>query len=219
MFDHDEMRRLRFYEALRFAISFAACMIIIAILAAWCGGCTTGPDGGIYIDKTVWVYVTNRVDSATGASVEVGDSSGVAESSSSPVVETGVAETEPVSMNFRYGGFKAKNPQEVAGCQIGSLKVGSDKMTYKWIKGGCEALGAKDKGDYSQTVACAFYEDGGRWVGGKFDWISTSRTSRSFDNIKSGYNGWDAAAFFGAKRHGFCIVSKDGKRRSNFIED
>lgn len=124
-----------------------------------------------------------------------------------------------VDLDFRYGGFKGGKAEEAAGCRIGSLKVGKDKLTYKWEAGGCEALGAKDKADYSQTVACAFFWDGKKWVGGKFDWISTSRTSRGFENIKSGYNGWDSAAFFGAKKHGFCIVSKDGKKRSNFIED
>lgn len=123
------------------------------------------------------------------------------------------------ALDFRYGGFKGESAKEVAGCRIGSLRVSGSGLSYRWEKGGCEALGASGPTDYSQTVACAFYEDGGRWVGGKFDWISTSRTSRSFENIKSGYNGWDAAAFFGAKRHGFCIVSKDGKRRSNFIEE
>ena len=126
---------------------------------------------------------------------------------------------QTIQLDFRYGGFRGEKAKEEPGCRIGSLKVGKDKLTYKWEAGGCEALGAKDKADYSKTVACAFYWDGSRWVGGKFDWISTSRTSRGFENIKSGYNGWDSAAFFGAKKHGFCIVSKDGKKRSNFIED
>lgn len=134
------------------------------------------------------------------------------------VVEERDAAPEP-ELEYRYGGFKGGRAKEEPGCRIGSLKVGKDKLTYKWEAGGCEALGAKDKADYSQTVACAFYWDGSRWVGGKFDWISTSRTSRGFEKIKSGYNGWDSAAFFGAKKHGFCIVSKDGKKRSNFIEE
>lgn len=32
MFDHDEMKRLRFYEALRFVIAFALCVAIVAVL-------------------------------------------------------------------------------------------------------------------------------------------------------------------------------------------
>lgn len=146
-------------------------------------------------------------DPATGGSGKGdGSSSGVAGS---------------VSLDFRFGGFKAKDPQEVAGCRIGNLKVGKDGLSYKWLEGGCEKLGASSREDYSQTVACAFYwdEKTQRWVGGKFDWISTSRTSRSFKNIKEGYGGWDSAAFFAAGKHGFCVVSKDGRKRSNFIED
>lgn len=124
-----------------------------------------------------------------------------------------------VDLDFRYGGFRGEKAKEEPGCRIGSLKVGKDKLTYKWEAGGCEALGAKDKADYSQTVACAFFWDGKKWVGGKFDWISTSRTSRSLENIRDGYGGWSGSDFFSAKKHGFCIVSKDGKKRSNFIED
>lgn len=182
---------------------------------ALCSGCATGPDG-VYIDETIWLFVTNRADravaeqsqdSATGASVEVGDSSGVAESASSFVAD------------WRYGGFNGSRASEAPGCRIGSLRMSLDGMSYKWISGGCEALGATSREDYSKTVACAFYWDGSRWVGGKFDWISTSRTSRTFENIREGYGGWDAVEFFRATRHGFCIVSADGKHRSNFIED
>jgi len=229
------MARLR--SALGLVAATALCFVVIGLVAA-CAGCATDPETG---DVTIRVparavgFATNAVreyleglEEAAKGSAQA-DSSGAAESGSPATAEGEAATSQPreepdavaLQLDFRYGGFKAKNPQEVAGCQIGSLKVGSDKMTYKWVKGGCEALGAADKSDYSQTVACAFYfdEKAGKWVGGKFDWISTSRTSRGFENIKSGYGGWDAKAFFGAKRHGFCIVSKDGKKRSNFIED
>lgn len=124
-----------------------------------------------------------------------------------------------VELDFRYGGFKGGKAKEVEDCRISSLKVGSDKMSYKWLKGGCEALGATSREDYDHTVACAFYWDGSRWVGGKFDWVSTSRTYRDFENIRTGYGGWDAVAFFRATKHAFCIVSVDGKKRSNLIED
>ena len=124
-----------------------------------------------------------------------------------------------VELDFRYGGFKGGKAAEVPGCQISNLKISKSGLSYKWVSGGCEALGAASRTDYSQTVACAFYWDGRKWVGGKFDWISTSRTTRGWENVKSGYNGWDADAFFGAKRHAFCIVSKDGKKRTNLLEE
>ena len=202
---------------------FAACMAVCLC------GCSATPDG-IYIDETVWVYATNRIDrvvekhrSATGGDSRVGDDRAQGERGGSRVtpsddrLDTPAAEL--FSAEWRYGGFNGSRAQEVPGCRIGSLRVTRDGLSYKWESGGCESLGASDRGDYSQTLACAFFWDGEKWVGGKFDWISTSRTSRSFENVHGGYGGWNASAFFGAKRHGFCIVSKDGRRRTNFIEE
>ena len=68
-------------------------------------------------------------------------------------------------------------------------------------------------------VAAIFFWDGKKWIGGKFDWIDESRTTRDFKNIYGDYNGWSADAFFGAKRHAFCVVSADGKWRSNLITE
>jgi hypothetical protein len=48
--------------------------------------------------------------------------------------------------------------------------------------------------------------------------ISTSRTTRDFVNIKDGYNGWNWRAFVDAERRSFCIVSADGKKRTNLAE-
>lgn len=209
MFDHDEMKRLRFFEGLRFAVAFAACMAAIAAVA-FCCGCTMGPDG-IYIDKTVWVYVTNRVDSATGGSEQVGGaSSGVAESSSSTVGEA-------VALDFRYGGFKGGGAKEDSRCRISSLKVSKSGCSLKWESGIPSDWKRGGGGEF--VVAAIFYQNGGKWVGGKFDWIDTARKTRDFKNIDSGYNGWDASVFRAAKKHAFCVVSADGRWRSNLIED
>ena len=56
---------------------------------------------------------------------------------------------------------------------------------------------------------------GGKWQGGKFDWISTSRLSRDFKNVRDGYGGWRKDAIEAAEAFAFVICSKDGKRRSN----
>jgi hypothetical protein len=86
-------------------------------------------------------------------------------------------------------------------------------MSYSWKSGGCESIGAGGGGDYSQTMACLFIkESDGGWRGGKFDWISTSRTTRSFTNIHGGYHGWNAGRFKAAKECAFVIVSRSGKR-------
>lgn len=136
-----------------------------------------------------------------------------------PASETEKRPAESIALEYRYGGFDGSRAVETAAAQISGLRVTASGMSYSWERGGCEALGASGASDYSATVACIFYESGGKWIGGKFDWISTSRRSRDFVNIRAGYNGWDSAAFFAAKRHAFCIVGKDGKKRTNIITD
>ncbi len=121
------------------------------------------------------------------------------------------------SLNWSMGGFNGSKAVLHEGVEIGSLNVGRDGMSYRWVRGGCEQLGAADKGDASKTLACLFYLDAsGKWQGGKFDWISTSRTTRDFKNIHSGYNGWNAAAFDAATEFAFVIVGTNG-RRTNVI--
>ena len=121
---------------------------------------------------------------------------------------------------FRYGSFDGGKAAESASARIRSLKLSSSGLSYAWESGGCEDLGAASATDYSQTLACAFYwsDAENAWIGGKFDWISSSRTTRSWENVRDRYNGWDPDAFFGSLRVAFCIVSKDGRRRTNLIE-
>jgi hypothetical protein len=65
---------------------------------------------------------------------------------------------------------------------------------------------------------CAFYESGGRWIGGFWEWGSPDRTYRGYENIADKYKGWDPAAWNAAKRRAFCVCSKDGKKRTNIVE-
>ena len=121
------------------------------------------------------------------------------------------------TLKWNMGGFNGSKAVLHDGVEIGSLNVGRDGMSYRWVKGGCEQLGAASRTDYSKTLACIFYIDkAGKWTGGKFDWISTSRTTRDFKNTHSGYNGWNAAEFDAAKEFAFVIVGTGG-RRSNVI--
>lgn len=122
-------------------------------------------------------------------------------------------------LEWVYGGFDGGAAQPVAGCEISGLKVTERGMSYQWIAGGCHLLGApeNDAHNASYTLACLFCYIEGRWVGGKFDWISTDRSTRGFENIEGGYKGWDTEAIRKAEAFAFVIVSKDGKRRSNAI--
>jgi hypothetical protein len=64
-------------------------------------------------------------------------------------------------------------------------------------------------------VACLFVRQGDRWVGGKFEWISSSRNTRGLENVRHRYEGWDPGALNQAREIAFVVVSGDGRRRSN----
>lgn len=129
------------------------------------------------------------------------------------------AQEPPPRIRWACGGFDGSRAKETPDAQVGGVRMDAKGMRYKWTRGGCEALGAVSPRDYSNTVACAFYWNGEEWIGGKFDWVSTSRTTRDFVNIKDGYHGWNWRAFVDAERRAFCIVSADGKKRTNLAED
>lgn len=122
------------------------------------------------------------------------------------------------SFNWAYGGFNSSNAAELPDAIISNLKVTKNGLSYTWDKGGCELLGADTRTDPSATLACLFCKIDGQWVGGKFDWISTSRLTRGFENIRSGYKGWDKQAIEKATSFAFVIVSANGKHRTNVIE-
>lgn len=134
--------------------------------------------------------------------------------------QTPTAEADEVDfalLSWDYGGFKGGKATLVDGCRIAALKVSASGMSYKWGKGGCEQLGASSR-TAADCIATLFVQgQDGKWRGGKFDWISTSRTSRDFENIRSGYHGWPTDAIAAATGYAFVIVSADGKKRTNVI--
>lgn len=139
-----------------------------------------------------------------------------AATTSSTTTSTSADEVNFSLLQWTWGGFKGGSAKLASQPRISGLKVSSGGMSYSWKSGGCENLGSSSATDAS-CVACLFCYSGGKWVGGKFDWISTSRRTRDFKNINEGYNGWSAATFSRAEAYAFVIVSKDGKTRSNVI--
>lgn len=101
--------------------------------------------------------------------------------------------------------------------QIKDLKITKSGLSYKWAKGNLSNWGLAY--DDASALAIIGYEKDGQWKFCKFDWISSSRTTRDYKNINSGYNGINADEFFSAKHHGFFIMSKNGKKRTNVITD
>lgn len=196
------------------------CLAFALLLAAGCG---TPPDWTV-----AEITGTNAIHRAMGRVETVAPAAEPPESVQdgepavapvapivAPVTPTASADAvDFASLDWSYGGFNGKNAKPADGCEIGSLKVTADGMSYKWVKGGCEQLGASSRED-AACIAALFVRRGGKWAGGKWEWISTSRTTRSFTNIAEGYNGWPRDAVATAEAFAFVICSKDGKRRSN----
>lgn len=133
-----------------------------------------------------------------------------------PAAQTPSASPAAAPLVFRYGGFDGSRAAEDPATQIAGLHISRSKLSYKWAKGNLGNWGLADTD--AGALACAFYWDGKQWIGGKFDWISTSRTTRGFENIYGHYNGWNPDAFWAASKRAFCIVSRDGRKRTNLIE-
>lgn len=123
------------------------------------------------------------------------------------------------STTIQYKSFGSPNCAkcvEDPNTQIKDLKFSKSKLTYKWAKGSLKNWGIKNDHDAS-ALAIGGYYDGKEWKFGKFDWTSTDRLSRGFENIYDGYNGFDGKAWDSAKSRGFFIMSKDGKKRTNIL--
>ena len=138
------------------------------------------------------------------------------------VPENYLDEADYSSFNWDFGGFRggdavsfSSKAEAVGGPVIGDLKIGKEGLSFHYEEG-LSSWGLEDTD--ASALACLFVLDNdGNWVGGKFDWISTSRHSRSFENVYSGYNGWDLSNVPKTTTAAFVIVSKDGKKRSNVI--
>jgi hypothetical protein len=185
--------------------------------------------GGGQLDETETVKILSRIKRELARlfyrfrTAPVGDAENertpdIYDGEQSPSVPPATTDKSAPAIRWACGGFDGSRAVETTDAQVGSVRMDAKGMRYKWTSGGCEALGAVSARDYSHTIAAAFYWDGEAWIGGKFDWISTSRTSRDFTNIKDGYHGWNWRAFVDAERRAFCIVSSDGKKRTNLAE-
>ena len=215
----------RFFRGLVLAF-FAGCAVLCAgaLCLAGCASAPPLPEGAVaFVTNSIQRAITQiektrerdaaAEDPATDSTEEHEEhGEGAQASSDSPS-----SPSSPVVLDFRFGGFDGSKAVEDPATQIEFFCMDSRGMSYQWASSSLRPWGLEDRD--AGALACAFYWDGERWIGGKFDWISTSRTTRSWENVRGHYNGWDPDAFFGAKRHAFCIVSRDGRRRTNLLED
>lgn len=197
-----------------------ALSIVLAICLLAAGGCASL--GALAEDERVQAEFDRAVEAllaaleSDGGTVDTPPAEDVPEDIDAET--PGADSIQYAALKWNMGGFNGSGALMHSGAVIGSLSVKSNGMSYKWVSGGCEQLGAADRGDHTKTLACLFYKDAvGKWQGGKFDWISTSRTTRDFKNIDSGYNGWSPSAFASATEYAFVIVGTNG-RRTNVIK-
>ena len=124
-------------------------------------------------------------------------------------------EADYSAFSWAYGGFNGSRAA-LSEPRIASLRMnGMSGLSYRWAGPNLSAWGIAHTD--AAALACLFVQRAdGSWVGGKFDWISSSRTTRDFKNL-GGYNGWTLAGIPNPCRAAFVIVSADGRRRSNVI--
>ena len=228
--------RRKILDILHFAAKMTLLLCVLAFFA-FCYGCAGVPEGGM--PDGAYDFITNSVQRAVSAAERAAEEysrrdDGAGQTEDPATISTGEHEehgegaqassdspaspSSPVLL-FRYGGFDGSKAVEDQATWIEAFRFTSTGMSYQWASSSLRPWGLEDT--EAGALACAFYwsDKEQKWIGGKFDWISTSRTSRSWENIRGRYNGWDPDAFFSAKRHAFCIVSRDGKRRTNLLTD
>ena len=119
------------------------------------------------------------------------------------------------ALRWSFGGIDGSGASKTS-ASIGGLSASGGGMSYRWTGPTLSSWGLSNTS--AGAYACFFVQrSDGAWVGGKFDWISTSRTTRSFENILHGYNGWSLAGVPNPCPCAFVIVSSDRKKRTNVI--
>lgn len=118
------------------------------------------------------------------------------------------------ALSWEYGGFNGGgallDSPRLSGCTFSGRRI-----AYRYdIDLAGWGLGNDDAG----AVCAVFFKVGGKWVGGKFDWVSSSRKFRDIDHVKD-YRNWPALGISipHTGEVAYVIVSADGKRRSNVV--
>lgn len=169
-------------------------LLLLPLLAAGCSGCLTPAD---IADWPNGFPALEKVESG---------------SDEAPALN--VDEVPFDELTWTYGGFSGGGAV-LDTPRLANLSVKSDGLSFTYLTNLASWGYAYD--DAGGALACLFCRVDGRWVGGKIDWISSSRWSRDFKNPKSGYGGWKPSALTEADAYAFVIVNKDGKRRSNVV--
>lgn len=118
-------------------------------------------------------------------------------------------------LEWKWGGFNGANATRSTP-RLSSLRSNGSRLFYKWDVGlSGWGLGHGDAG----AVCAVFFETApGVWQGGKFDWVSTSRSDRELKHVES-YSNWPSSGIKLPWRGkvAFVVVSADGRKRSNVV--
>jgi len=118
------------------------------------------------------------------------------------------------SLAWKFGGVDGSKAK-LSSPRISGLKASANGISYKWDVG---MSGWGLAHDQTGALVCWFVEkEDGSIVGGKFDWISTSRTTRDFKNINTGYQGWNLDGVPNPCKAYMVVITEDCRKRSNVI--
>lgn len=166
-----------------------------------------------------WNEYTNKLAQVSGGTVQTPPQDADADGGTVETPPQDPGDAVPYgALQWRYGGFNgakaAHNP--AVDPRLANLRSDGRKVSYKFDRG-LDAWGISHNDP--KAICAVFFLRDGAWVGGKFDWVSTSRTSRELKHVES-YNNWPGS---GIKlpwrgRVAFVVISADGRRRSNVLE-
>ena len=172
------------------------------------------------------VYRISTYDGSDSGAV-LDDSSTVPEQHTKPETKPETQDTAPEAPETKptettgitivsFGSPNCSKASEDPNTQIKDLKMSKSGLSYKWAKGDLSNWGIKDKHS-AKALAVAGYGDGKKFRCAKFDWISSDRLTRDFNNINGGYNGFKASEFWAAKQRCFFIMDEKGTKRTNVL--
>lgn len=179
------------------------CLIAASFFSVLFIGCESSDDGGSY-----WETKSSNSQKSTETA-----SSSSAEQNSIENVGGAADELSFHALRWTKGGINASGAVKTT-VSIGGLRTTKNDLYYSWVGDTLSSWGI-GYGN-ADAVACFFVQQrDGAWIGGKFDWISTSRTHRSIAEI---IHGWGLANLLNNPCPcAFVIVSRDFKKRSNVI--
>lgn len=189
------------------ALFCIASVTAISIMGLFTAGC----EDASRVEGVSWTNNTpENTDTTTPPSLDPGTGEALP-----PGLDSYLDAVSYGSFNWTYGGFNGAGAPH-SGVNISGLRFVGNSLHFNYVND-LSAWGLSD-GDAGGALACFFVKNTeGQWVGGKFDWISSSRKSRGLEHCLSGYGGWSMRGIPNPCQAAFVIVSPNGKRRSNVL--